>query len=394
MPLYHYQALDSRAGRHQGVIEAPNEKEARAKLRERGLMVSSLSTKAKISTRQNFDKESLVTFTLQLSQMINSGVPIYESLLTIEEQYRKDPFHPILLSLCDQIKRGASLSEAMQGFPGSFDSLYTSMIAAGEASGALGLILKRLTELLKKQLKLKKEVSTAMIYPAILASFSLLIIGLLMGFVVPSIEGIFEGRELNTFTTIVLSASHFLREMWWIYLPVAALLIGGFIYYIRTEKGRLQIELILLNTPIISQLVIQAALARFTRTMGTLQQGGLTMIESLRMARGVMRNQTLEKEMVEAEENIIEGSSLSIQLDRSKYIPTIVARMVAIGEETGNTVGMFNNIADMYEETLEKTLTRVVALAQPVILIVMGGMIGLVMMAILLPLTDVAAFTT
>lgn len=393
MPLYHYQALDSKAQKHQGVIEAQNDREAKAKLRERGLMVSNLTTGGGVSTKQNIDKDSLLLFTMQLSQLLNAGVPLYQSLIAIEEQWRTASFHRILLSLCDQIKGGASLSEAMRAYPGSFDKLYTSMVGAGEVSGALGLILERLTDLLKRQIKLKKEVSTALIYPAVLACFSLLVIGMLLGFVVPSIEGIFAGRQLNKFTLFVLGLSHFFREKWWLYLPIAGFTIFFIWRQTRSEKGRLRFERFFLKVPLVKNLLIQAAIVRFSRTMATLQQGGLTLIESLRMSREVMGNITLEQEMLEAEKKIIEGSSLSAELKHSSYVPTIVAQMIAIGEDTGNTVAMFNSIADMYEETLDKTLTRLVALAQPVILILMGGMIGLVMMAILLPLANVSSLT-
>jgi len=393
MPLYYYEALDSQAKKQRGVIEAQGEKEAKLKLRDRGLMVSSLSTKVKVSSKENLSSAALVTFTVQLSQLVNAGVPLYQSLITLEEQYHRERYHRILLSLCDQIKAGNSLSQAMQSYPESFDKLYTAMIAAGEASGNLGLVLERLSELLTKKQQLRSQISTAMIYPSILAAFSLLIIGLLLGFVVPSIEGIFEGRKLNAFTDFVLGMSHFFREYWIVYVPVIFVAVGAVIYQFYTEKGRERMERFFMSLPLIKTLIVQAAVTRFSRTMATLQQGGLTIIDSLRMARAVMNNGILEKEIEEAEAKIVEGSSLSQELKKSAYIPSIVHRMLAIGEETGNTVAMLHSIANMYEQNLDKTLGRVVALAQPVILIVMGGIIGLVMLAILLPLSDIATFT-
>lgn len=391
MPLYQFEALDEVGKRHRGTIEAHGEREVKGSLRRRGLMVVKLAKKKTGSSKEQLKGETLFTFTMQLSQLVGAGVPIYESLSALEEQYQGESFHRILLSICDQIKRGTSLSNAMRNYPQSFDYLYCSMIEAGEVSGSLSLVLERLTILLKKQAKLKAEVTTAMIYPSILAVFSLLIIGVLMGFVVPSIEGIFEGRELNTFTTIVLGISTFCRAWWWIYIPAIILFIGYSFYKLRTKSGKKWLEKTTLKLPFFKDLVVNTATARFTRTMATLLQGGLTIIEALRMSRQVMGNHVLEKEMVEAEKKIMEGSSLSAQLSRSKYFPGIVTRMIAVGEDTGSTHVMFEKIADMYEEELEKSLTRVVALAQPVILIVMGGVIGMVMVAILLPLTDIAS---
>jgi len=393
MPLYHYQALDIVGKKKSGFIEAIDEREAKSKLREQGLMVSSLATKSSISSSQNLHGDNLLSFIMQLSQLINAGVPLYQSLVAIEEQYRNESFHRILLSLCDQIKAGRSLSEAMAVYPDSFNKLLCSMIKAGESSGSLNIVLEKLSLLLNKQNKLRKQISTALIYPCILASFSLLIIGLLMGFVVPAIEGIFAGKQLNGFTSTVIAVSHFVRGYWWLYFP--AIIAGGYFLYkgIRSEKGKLWLQRNLLKVPVVRTLIIQTSVARFCRTMGTLQQGGLTMIDSLRLAKQVMGNVVLEEEVQNAENKIIEGSSLSAELTKSKWFPLMVSRMLSVGEESGSTLTMLNKIADIYEDDIERTLDRMMALAQPIILIFMGAVIGTVLLAILLPMTDISAFT-
>jgi general secretion pathway protein F len=390
MPVYHYQALNFSGKKKNGYIEAHNEREARGLLREKGLMVSRLGTKSKTSSKQNLKNENLMTFTLQLSQLVGAGVPLYESLVALEEQYKHESFHRVVLSLCEQIKAGSTLSSAMGNFPDSFDKLYRAMIATGESIGALGMVLERLSHLLTKQMKLKRQMTTALIYPCILAAFSLLVIALLLGFVLPSIEGIFADRVLNGFTQCVLSLSHFLRGYWWLYIPLIASAVTYGVMKLRSEAGRLWLERISLKIPILKTLVIQAAIARFCRTMGTLQQGGLPIIDSLRISREVMGNIVLEEEIGEAEKKIIEGSSLSFELAKSKLIPTIVPRMLAVGEESGGTSIMLNKLADMYEDDVTKSIDRVMALAQPVILIFMGTVIGVILLAILLPLTEVS----
>lgn len=393
MPLYQYQAIDGSGKKRSGLIEAQGEKEAKEKLREQGVMVSRLALKTEGSSKESLRGESLQAFTMQLSQLINAGVPLYQSLLAIEEQYRKESFHRVLLSLCEQIKAGTPLSQAMANYPGSFNKLYCSMVAAGESAGALPIVLEKLNHLLGKENKLRRQLMTAMIYPAILGAFSLLIVIVLMTFVVPSMEGVFEGRQLNGFTTAVLGASYIFRTYWWIYLP---LLIGGGLlafFYFRSTKGKLWLERNLLKVPVIRTLIIESAVARFTRTMGTLQTGGVTMIDSLQIARGVMNNVLMEEEMKKAEGKIVEGSSLSAEIARSKWIPLMVSRMLAVGEESGTTTVMLNKIADIYEDNIEKTLDRVMALAQPVILVFMGTVIGIVLLAILLPMTDVSTFS-
>jgi general secretion pathway protein F/type IV pilus assembly protein PilC len=393
MPLYQYQYVDAHGKRKTGSIEAQGDREAKDKLREQGVLVTQLQVKNKISRKQNLKGDHLLAFTVQLSQLINAGVPLYESLMALEEQARGDSHHRIILSLCEQIRAGTSLSTAMGAYPESFDKLYCGMVAAGEAVGALGPVLEKLTHFLARQMKLKKQIVTAMIYPGILGGFSLLIIALLLGFVVPSLEGIFAERKLNAFTNGVLAFSHLFRDYWWLYLPlgIGSLIFG--IWKLRSQQGRLWLEKTLLKVPVLKTLVIQTAVARFCRTMGTLLQGGLSMMDALRISRGIMRNVVLEKEIQAAELKIIEGHSLSQQLGKSQYFPQLVARMLAVGEESGTSVVMLNRIADMYEQEIEKTLDRVMALAQPIILIVMGLVIGTVLLAILLPLTDVSSFS-
>jgi general secretion pathway protein F/type IV pilus assembly protein PilC len=295
--------------------------------------------------------------------------------------------------LCDQLKAGKSLSEALSGYPKSFDRLYCSMITAGESAGALDVVLDKLSTLLTKQNKLRGQITTALIYPGALAGFSLLIIGVLIGFVLPSIEGIFAGRELNGFTSAVLSFSHFVKDYWWLYLPIIGALLFFSIRYLKSAVGKIWLQRVLIKLPVAKTVVIQSAVARFCRTMGTLQIGGLTMIESLRLAREVIGNVVIEEEIQNAENRIVEGSSLSAELMHSKIIPKMVSRMLSVGEDAGTTVVMLNKIADVYEDDIEKTLERLMALVQPVILIFLGSFIAIVLLAILLPMTDMSSFS-
>jgi general secretion pathway protein F len=392
MPLYQYQALDRQGRKLSGTTEGQTEKEIKDRLREQGLMVSKIGIKD-LSSTNSLKGTNLLTFTTQLAQLVSSGIPVYESLVAIEEQARKEKYHYILVSMCEQIKKGRTLSSAMGEHPASFDKLYCSMIAAGEAVGALDVVLEKLSFLLKRQIKLSKEITTAMIYPGILAVFAVAVIFAMLGFVVPSIKGIFADRPLNGWTQFVVGLSDLFVNYWWLLFTG---LIGGIAFAViklRSPSGRLWIQQNVLKVPVLNILTIQIAVARFCRTMGTLQLGGLSMIDSLRIAQGVMGNVVLEKEIQAAEDKIVQGSSLSAQLSQSTLIPPMVSRMIAIGEESGNMANMLSKVADMYEEEVEKTLTRGLALVQPIILVVMGGIIGLVMIAILIPLTDLTSLT-
>lgn len=394
MPLYRYQAFDASGNKRSGLMEALSEGEAKERLRSQGLMITSVTERKGVSSKENLKGEDLVAFTLQVAQLLEAGVPLYQTILALEEQYRGSPAHRIVMSLGNQIKAGTPLSEAMKTYPDSFNKLYRAMVSAGEAVGSLGPVMERLGYLLEKQAGLKGQIVTALIYPAILAVFCLLVIGMLLGFVIPSIEGIFQGRDLNAFTATVLTISRFARAYWWLYIPLLAGGIGYTGYWIRTAAGKIWLQKTLLKLPLFRTLTIQAATARFCRTMGTLQEGGLPMIDSLRIAKDTMGNVVMEEEISKAEEKIISGSSLAKELSRSELIPTMASRMITVGEEAGTSVVMMNRVADMYEGELEKTLTRLMSFAQPVILIVMGGVIGTVMIAILLPMSDVASMSS
>lgn len=393
MAVYHYQAIDPRGKKRKGFIEAVDEREAKTKLREQGVMVTKLSSQGRMGSKQNLSSEQLLSFTVMLSQLISSGIPLYESLLAIEEQSRLEPYHRIIASLCEQVKAGTPLSSAMSNFKGSFDKLYASMVGAGEAAGALNVVLERLSLLLKKQVSLRKTVKNALIYPALLSAFAIGSIFMLLGFVVPSIEGIFAERKLNSYTLFVLSLSHVVRNYFWIYIPILGLLGVYFFYEWRKPRTRVWLERQALKLPLIGNLMIQASIVRFSRTMATLLEGGLPLIEALKLSRDVMQNATLEEEIKRAEIKIVEGGSLSTELKRSRLIPSMVPRMLAVGEESGKLVEMLTKVADMYEGNLEKTIDQVMALMQPVILIVMGAIIGMVLLAILLPMTDISSIS-
>jgi general secretion pathway protein F len=391
--LFQYQAIDKNGKSRKGAIEANDLHNAKEKLRDQGLLVASLEPKiVRFWERQNLPSETLTTFTLQLSQLIRAGLPLYESLLTLEEQYRGERAHSLILSLVERVRAGSSLSEAMGGYPDSFDRLYVAMVMAGEASGALDVVLERLSQFLLKQEKLRKQIVTAMLYPSVLSAFCLLVIGLLLGFVIPSLEGIFVGRELNGYTRFIISLSHFFNDYGLFCMP---LIIGGgaYGYYLsQTPPGRRFRERWSLKVPVVKKLTLQAALARFARTMGTLGEGGLTVVDGLVLSKGVMGNYLLESIMDSAQKHIHEGSSLSHELKKEPLIPKFVSRMLAVGEETGNTTAMWLQIAELYEEEVEKAVERLMALAQPVILIIMGVIVGSVLLAILIPLTDISSF--
>ncbi len=394
MLSFSYRSMTLDGQKKSGIIEAAFFEEAKEKLKEQKLIVISLKEKKLLFQRkkQAIKGEHLITFTTQLSNLLLAGMPLYESLLSITEESKRDHFYSTLIKLTEKIKAGFSLSKAMEEFPTSFDSLYCSMVHAGESVGSLDKTLEKLALLLTKQNRLKKQLLTALIYPMLLCTFSFALIFLLFIFVIPSLETLFADCDVNSFTRLVMKVSHFTTRGWPIYIPS---LIGlGFLgnYLFRKKSVRLNLHKLSLKLPILRTVIIQKEVARFTRAMGTMLSGGVSIIDALQISRGVMRSPIMAAEITLAETRIIEGSLLSIELKKSPWFPPLVARMLSIGEEGGKVNEMLEKIADLYEDEVDKTLTRLTALAQPVILLIMGGVVGIIMMAVLLPLTDVSAF--
>ena len=390
---YSYRYIDREGKKKASVVEAKSIDDAKELLLQAGTYVISMKTKGSTKTQnRNFKVGQLALFTTQLAHLLNAGIPLYESLLSLQEQYASEKFLPIIASLTRQIKEGSSLANALERFPESFSRLYTSMIEAGEAVGMLAETLHKLAHLLQKQNKMKKQLLTALLYPLILTIFSTFLIIVLLTFVVPSLEMLFEGQQVNSFTRSVFFVSHLIRYGWVVYLPLLGALIAAGVAIFRSPKWKVLWQKLLLRTPIVKTVIIQTSIARFSRTMGTLLEGGVSIIVALRIARRVMRQPILEETIELAEKRIIEGSILSRELAQSPWIPTLVPRMLAIGEEGGSTAVMLGKIAELYEDDVEKVLTRIAALAQPVILVILGAVVGLIMLAILLPLTDVSGF--
>jgi general secretion pathway protein F len=393
MALFSYTALENNGRHKSGVINASSVREARDLLRTQGLMVTNVGVTTTSTKQCKLKNDALIAFTTQLAQMIKAGIPLYESLLCLEEQYRDEKVHPIFLNLCDTIKSGSSLSEAMSMYPESFDQLYCALVAAGESSGALDETLEKLASLLSRRLKMKKQITTAMVYPAVLGGFSLCVIISLMTFVVPSIESVFGDTPANGLTSTILSISHFLTDYWFLYIPGTIGSITLSFWKLRTPSGKKWLDKVFLKLPLVNDFIKKNSIARFTRTLASLLKGGVSLIEAMKIARKVITNAILEKVITDAEAKVIEGSTLSIELKKSQFFPNLISQMIATGENSGNMAGMLNSIADMYESEVEKTLTRLTTLVQPVILVVMGFIVGLIMLAVLLPLTDISTLS-
>jgi general secretion pathway protein F/type IV pilus assembly protein PilC len=265
------------------------------------------------------------------------------------------------------------------------------MVRAAEQTGSLAYTFDQLSLLLSKHQKLKKQLISALTYPAFLGGFCCLVLFALLFFVVPSMAELFEGRELHPITQTVLNLSWFVTHHT-ASLSLGLLLITGLVYYgLRHPAGKKKMHEAILRVPFVKTLILQAALIRFTRSLSLLLAGGVPLIEALRLSRQTMRHPLLEEIVQKAEEKIVEGQPLSEELKRSPLIPPLMIRMLAISEETGKMAPMLQSVAEIYEEELEKSLLQLTTLLQPILLLFLGLIVGLVLLSILLPLTDVSS---
>lgn len=392
VPLFHYQIIDPKGKKKVSVIEAPTIEKAKEYLRQQKIFVTKLSTQKQKSFFSSLSREispqRLRLFTTKLAELLKAGLPLYQSLHSLAEQATNQKEHPIIQSLIEQIKEGNSLSEAMKLYPKNFPPLYRAMVGAGERVGKLGSSLEKLAVLLTKKERLKKKITTSLLYPFVLALFSSVVICIMLLFVIPSLENLFDKENVNGFTSCVMTISQLFRNQWHILCTICALMTGGVIYFLKQPLGRKKIEEFVLWLPFIKGMIVKVAVARFTRTLASLLEGGVPMIDALKIAKEVIGYSILEAEIVKTEQKIIEGNLLSQELKNIWWMPSLVSQMVAIGEEGGTLFHMLDHLAQMYEEEVERTLTRVAELSQPFILLIMGGIVGLIMLAVLIPLTD------
>lgn len=392
MPLFEYACVRSDGIKATGTLEAACKEEALKKLLYDNNLVLSIKAKRFYKKASHLNRDQLIDFIEQLAYYLKAGLPLYESLAEIAKEALQDKKFVIFQSLCDQIKLGSSLAQAMRGHPKSFPEIVIATVEAGQASGHLDVSLQSTGLVLRKQQKLSKTWLCSLLYPAILLSFSTLLIGILLLFVVPSLEMLFEQQPVSGLTAWVIGASHLLRKGYPFLILAWGLPIFLGIRFLKVPSNRLKVELFCLQMPIIGPLLSQKELGRFAHLMGLLLKGGVPLLQALQMASNGFQLLTYKKLMEEMEKRVLEGKTLSTELKTVKIIPSLFSRLLLIGDESGNSAEMFYKIAELYETEVDRALARLTQLAQPAILLAIGILVGVIMLAILLPLTDINAF--
>lgn len=389
MAIFQYTAVRQSGERLSGSIEAGTREEAKKTLRDQQVIIISLTESKKTSsTTLSMSFDQLVIFTSQLSQLLEADVPLYESLEALEEQSKGESHQPVIQSLKEQIRKGSFFSKTLEAYPTIFSPLYRAVVTAGESVGHLDQALARLSQLFIKERTTRQKLISSLMYPVLLSFLLVAAIGILLFYVIPAIEDLFEGRAIPGFTSFVIAVSHFVRNYFYIIMAAFSAGIGFSIYKFSQPSVRRRWVEKMLRWPIVGSFLLKASLARFARTLSNLLVGGTPLSSALVHAKEALGNSVLEAEIERALQEIIDGGRFSSSLEASPYIPPLFSKMIHIGEETGRLAPILGNLAHLYEEDSERLLERTVSLIQPILLIAMGAIIGSTLLAILLPLAN------
>ncbi len=392
MALFRYNALSEKGRNIRGTVDAESLQDATLKLIRRQILVVNVTSLGEKRDKGTLKLSEVLSLTRELARLLDAGLPLYECLSSLEEKYCSHKTHELLLDLCDQIRSGRPFSEALKKHKGSFDLLYRSMIANAEKTGGLVKALQELARLIDRQLQMKKKLLGALLYPALLGTFCLVVLNTLLFFVVPSLFDLFEGKELHSFTRFVFACSHFALRAKWFLVALLACLISGAAWTVFSNQGKLLVKKMFLRFPGVKELWAKIALARFFRASATLLEGGLPALFAMQQAGKTLRHPGAEKSMEEALRQIQEGETFEKALSGKLFIPPLIPRMLGIAQAGGSLPAMMHQIASIYEEDLEKSFAHITTLAQPILLLILGGMVGFVLLSVLLPLTDVSSF--
>ncbi|OGN64008.1 MAG: hypothetical protein A3E80_00485 [Chlamydiae bacterium RIFCSPHIGHO2_12_FULL_49_9] len=394
MPLFQYQALSKKGRKYQRTIDAESLLDAKMKLGREQIPVFEISPLSQKQIKAGLSNLEVLNLTREIGRLLQAGLPLFEALLALEEKYRAQKAHPLLLDLSDRVRSGQSFSEALSSHSSSFDLLYTSMISNAEKTGRLAAALNDLSQLLSREQQVKRQLLAALLYPALLFSFCLVVLSSLLFFVIPALQELFEGRDLHPFTQVVFGASRLACKGKYILLSLACAFLGLVFAAFFSKKWRAGAAAFLLKVPFLKSILAKAAFVRFFRAAATLLEGGLPLLSAFDQARRVMHHPFLESVIARAEERISQGDSICAPFQNNPLIPPLIPRLLSIAEQGGNLPFMMKQIAQIYEEELEKTLSDFTTVAQPVLLLFLGVVIGFVLLSVLLPLTDVSSFAT
>lgn len=380
-----------------GELSGANPQEVFKLLQRRGVTPDSTSIKEKSLLQRDIKlpgvgprvkQRDVVVFTRQFSTMIDAGLPIVQSLQILATQNSNAALKKMLLSIKETVETGGTLAEGLAKHPRVFDDLYVNMVIAGENGGILDVIFERLSIHLEKAMKLRREVKTAMIYPAVVLSAAFIVTAVLMIFVIPTFKEMFAdfGAALPLPTIIVMKLSDFFVSFWYLIFGTVGFAIWSLTFFSKTPRGKETIHPLLLRLPIFGQIIRKVAVARFTRTLGTMLSSGVPILEALSICAKTAGNVVVERDVIRSRSAIAEGKSIAEPLGESTVFPVMVVQMIAVGEATGALDAMLTKIADFYEDEVNTAVNGMKQLIEPLMILFLGVIIGALVIAMYLPI--------
>ena len=401
MPIFSYQATNTSGKTVQGTLSATDKTSAMSLMREQGLRPISLEIESSVKKgRKGFLKPKvkitdLVLFTRQLSTMVSAGVPLLRALTTMRDQVENPTLREIINDMIKDVQGGISLADAMAKHPDVFSDIYVNMVRAGEAAGIVDDILKRLATQVEKNASMRKKIKSASTYPIVLLVLTLSAFMGLMIFIIPRIAVILKDlggpdAKLPLITQIMLNISSFMTQYWYVVLGATFLIIFLLKRYLKTPAGRYQFHSFVLKVPILKNLVTKIAVARFTRTFAALIGAGVSVVEALKVTARAVGNDVYRKVIEDAAAQVVNGKQLSEAIEGNKLFPGIVSQMLAVGEETGQTDTVLVKVADFYDEEVDAIIDSLSSILEPVMIVIMGGMVGLVAASVMGPIASLS----
>ncbi len=394
MPLYEYTAKNSSGQIMKGQLDAPSKDDVVNHIRKNRMILVSVREAPK-SINLSFGGKRITTrdtviFTRQFATMINAGLPLVQSLNILAQQTENKALKDVTRTVVYDVEAGNTLADALSKHPKAFSDLYVNMVAAGEAGGILDTILLRLATFLEKNDALIRKVKGALVYPGVILTVAAAAIAILLIFVIPTFQSMFAsvGMELPLPTRIVIGASDVLLSYWWAMIGVLIALAFAFRAYYRTDSGRRRIDQALLSSPVVGDMLRKSAVSRFTRTLGTLISSGVSILDGLEITAKTAGNRVIHDAVMESRQSIAGGETIAAPLEKSKVFPPMVISMIAVGEQTGGLDEMLAKIADFYDEEVDVAVSALLSLMEPVMIVVLGVIVGGMVVAMYLPIFD------
>lgn len=404
MPKFFFQAKAANGQVQTGQMDGSDEAEIRVKLKAKNLnpvRIVAQNPNAKKNTQQTgffapkVSSQELQIFTRQMSTLVNAGIPIVDALKMMGEGKRNPVLKDAANRVRESIEAGKRLGDAMASQSHVFDRLYINMIRAGEEAGILDGILDRLAIYMEKSEKIKKQIKGALFYPVAIIFVAIMVVTCILVFVIPKFQDLYKksGKELPALTQLVITLSDFLIQKWYIAGAIAVAVPWGLIIWTQTAEGKEFLDRTLIRMPVFGELIQKSSVARMARTLSTLLSSGVSVVDALEIASRTAGNRVIEEALMRSKESVTSGRALAAPLSKEPMIPEMVSQMIKIGEQSGTLDVMFAKVADFYEDDVENAVKAVMSLIEPILMVVLGGIIAVLVLAMYLPIFDMASTT-